>query len=163
MTIEYPGSAYRASAKGARFGYLFLMRKMSFSREMLLNIFLMSKDTSARDGRHCLCCGCVMYFSTPFLIVCMTMSQPPWTPTAKLKGSRCCANSGVNCFNMAIAVIRLMAEGMPSGRSLVLSSGSFSKATRYVVRRILIMAGGISAFAIFWKKVQRVVGLISSG
>eukprot|EP00956_Cyclotella_meneghiniana_P009690 scaffold13395_cov71-Cyclotella_meneghiniana.AAC.4 len=42
---------------------------------------------------------------------------------------------------MAIAVICLIAEGMPSGRSLVLSSGSFSKATRYVVRRILIMAG----------------------
>eukprot|EP00956_Cyclotella_meneghiniana_P030098 scaffold74934_cov69-Cyclotella_meneghiniana.AAC.2 len=44
----------------------------------------MSKDTSEREGRHCFCCGCVMYFSTPFLIVCITMSQPPWTPTAKL-------------------------------------------------------------------------------
>ena len=104
-----------------------------------------------------------MYFSTPFLIVCITMSQPPWTPTAKLNGKRCCANCGVNCFNIAIAVMRLIADGMPSGRSLVLSSGSFSKATRYVVRRILIMAGGISAFAMFWKKVHRVVGFISSG
>ena len=104
-----------------------------------------------------------MYFSTPFLIVCITMSQPPWTPTAKLNGRRCCANSGVNCFKIAIAVMRLMADGMPSGRSLVLSSGSFSKATRYVVRRILIMTGGISAFAMFWKKVHRVVGFISSG
>eukprot|EP00956_Cyclotella_meneghiniana_P042245 scaffold248398_cov36-Cyclotella_meneghiniana.AAC.1 len=69
------------------------------------------------------------------------MSQPPWTPTAKLNGRRCYANSGVNCFKIAIAVMRLMADGIPSGRSLVLSSGSFSKATRYVVRRILIMTG----------------------
>eukprot|EP00956_Cyclotella_meneghiniana_P032669 scaffold90658_cov116-Cyclotella_meneghiniana.AAC.6 len=48
----------------------------------------MSKDTSEREGRHCFCCGCVMYFSTPFLIVCITMSQPqnwrryPDSPTA---------------------------------------------------------------------------------
>ena len=29
-------------------------------------------------------CGIVMYFSTPFLIVEITMSHPPCTPTAKL-------------------------------------------------------------------------------
>eukprot|EP00956_Cyclotella_meneghiniana_P029605 scaffold72361_cov40-Cyclotella_meneghiniana.AAC.3 len=46
-----------------------------------------------------------------------------------------------------------MAEGMPSGRSLVLSSGSFSKATRYVVRRILMMAGGGEKFVEGFKHV----------
>eukprot|EP00956_Cyclotella_meneghiniana_P042214 scaffold248393_cov85-Cyclotella_meneghiniana.AAC.1 len=79
-----PGSAYNASANGDRDGYLFRMSCSSFSREMLLNMFLMSKDTRERVGRELLACGIVIYFSTPFRIVEMTMSQPPCTPTAKL-------------------------------------------------------------------------------
>eukprot|EP00956_Cyclotella_meneghiniana_P004067 scaffold4918_cov46-Cyclotella_meneghiniana.AAC.2 len=42
-------------------------------------------DTSARVGSaFFLDLGVVMYFSTPFLMVEMTVSQPPCTPTAKL-------------------------------------------------------------------------------
>eukprot|EP00956_Cyclotella_meneghiniana_P007411 scaffold10114_cov38-Cyclotella_meneghiniana.AAC.2 len=56
-----PGSAYKASANGDRDG-----------------------DTRDRVGRELLACSIVMYFSTQFRIVEMTMSQPPCTPTAKL-------------------------------------------------------------------------------
>ena len=61
-----------------------------------------------------------------------------------------------------MAVILRIAEGMPSGRSLVLSSGSFSNATRYVVRRISTMRGGICAFAIFSKNCVTSDGLMLS-
>ena len=61
-----------------------------------------------------------------------------------------------------MAVILRIAEGMPSGRSLVLSSGSFSNATRYVVRRISTMRGGISVFAMFWKNCVTSDGLMLS-
>ena len=55
------------------------------------------------------------------------LSHPPCTPTAKLyAGSKTLAKRGVNCLRSAIAVIRRIAEGMPSGRSFVVSSGSFS-------------------------------------
>ena len=48
------------------------------------------------------------------------------TLTGKLYGSKSLVKRGVNCLRSAIAVIRRIAEGMPSGRSFVVSSGSFS-------------------------------------
>ena len=52
----------------------------------LVNINMMSSDTSARVGSAFLNLGIVivMYVSTPFLMVEMIVSQPPCTPTAKL-------------------------------------------------------------------------------
>ena len=80
------GSVYSASAKGDKVGYLLCINCSSFSCEMLLNMFLMSSDTSARVGSAFLNLGIVivMYVSTPFLMVEMIVSQPPCTPTAKL-------------------------------------------------------------------------------
>eukprot|EP00956_Cyclotella_meneghiniana_P007141 scaffold9678_cov79-Cyclotella_meneghiniana.AAC.6 len=75
-----------------------------------------ASDTSTRVGSAFLDWGIVMYFSTPFLMVEMTILHLPCTPTAKLR---------------AIAVILQIADGIPSGRSFVLSSASFSRATRH--------------------------------
>ena len=57
----------------------------------------------------------------------------------------------MNYFRRAIAVILQIADGIPSGRSFVLSSASFSRATRHVVRGICTILDRISAFAMFWK------------
>ena len=129
---------------------------------MLLNMFFMSRDTSERVGKELLVCGIVMYFSTPFLIVEITMSHPPCTPTAKLYGSKSLANRGVNCFRSAIAVMRRIAEGIPNGRSLVLSFVSFSSATRYVVRSSSVTLEGTSALAMFWKNCVTSAGFMLS-
>lgn len=48
---------------------------------------------------------------------------------------------------MAAAVIRRLAHGTPSGRSLVGSEASFSRTTRYVARSNLWNLGGTSPFA----------------
>jgi hypothetical protein len=57
-------------------------------------------------------------------------SQPPPTPTAKLKGKRYSAKELEYSKRTRMAEMRRIAEGTPRGRSLVLSSGSFSRATR---------------------------------
>eukprot|EP00956_Cyclotella_meneghiniana_P039833 scaffold180776_cov36-Cyclotella_meneghiniana.AAC.2 len=44
----------------------------------------------------------------------------------------------------AAAVIRRMAEGTPSGRNFVLSSGSFSRATRFRLLAHLIYKSSVS-------------------
>jgi hypothetical protein len=60
----------------------------------------------------------------------MMMSHPPPIPTAKLNGKRCSANDAEYSDSTSIAEILQIADGTPSGRSFVLSSGSFSKATK---------------------------------
>jgi hypothetical protein len=65
----------------------------------------------------------------------MMMLTPPLTPIAYLNGNRCSAKIEEYSLSTMIAVMRRIAEGTPSGQSLVLSSGLFSNATRYVCRR----------------------------
>ena len=52
--------------------------------------------------------------------------------------------------------MRLIAEGIPSGRSFFLFVGSFSSATRYVVWRMWRMAGETSPLAMMVKNLARV-------
>ena len=68
----------------------------------------------------------------------------------------------MNCFRSAIAVIRRIAEGIPNGRSFVLSFVSFSRATRYVVRSSSVTLEGTSALAMFWKNCVTSDGLMLS-
>ena len=54
----------------------------------------------------------------------------------------------MNCLSRAIAVILQIADGIPSGWTFVLSSASFSRATRYVGRNICTILDGCWDFCI---------------
>ena len=60
---------------------------------------------------------------------------------------------------IAAAVILLMPDGIPSGRSLCVLISSLWRATMYLVRIISLILGGTFPCARILKKVARVVGL----
>ena len=86
-------------------------------RETLLNILVRSAKMAARLGRCLFFCGCLMNLSTDKNIALIMKSMPPFTPTAKLKGKRYCANLSFIWIAMCVAIIRRIAVGMPMGRN----------------------------------------------
>ena len=121
------------SAKACNSGNSDDMISRHFSRDTELNMFVISSETSGRKGVLPFRSGSEMYLSTPKRIELTTKSTPPLTPSAKLKGSRCLAKMALFFWITHTAVMRHIAEGIPSGRSFFLFVGSFSSATRYVV------------------------------
>jgi len=162
LTQVLPKSSYRRSAKFSSSGNEFEITSRSFCLETALNMFLMSKDISAREGRMFLSLadsGSDMYFSTPSRMVEVMMSMPPLTPMAKLVGSIWRAKVLRYFDIMPIAVMRLMADGIPRGRSLEISVSSFWRATRYVVRRRSLILSPTAAFAIIVKNFASILAM----
>ena len=68
-----------------------------FSHDTELNMLVILRETSEREGVPPFRSGSVMYLSTPKRIELTTKSTPPLTPSAKLKGKRCLAKMAL-CF-----------------------------------------------------------------
>ena len=99
--------------------------------EMTLNMLVRSRNSAARVGSISAACLLVMYFSIARWIVLMMISLPLGIPTAKLYGRRYSASLALNTCATWRAIILLIAVGIPSGLSLVVSWGSLWRQNKY--------------------------------
>ena len=105
-------------------GKSWLMMSKSSSRETALNMLVRSTKIAALDGESSLDWGETMNFSMESCMLLMMKSIPFGTPTAKLYGRRWSANLSFQCWAICVAMIRLIAVGIPMGLSFRSSSGS---------------------------------------